>query len=292
MTEAADQLRLVEAILFASASPVSEAEIARFLPEETDVPGVMSELAQLYSGRGVNLVQVGKAWAFRTADDLTPYMRREQEVHRKLSRAAIETLAIVAYHQPVTRAEIEEIRGVGLSRGTLDVLLEAGWVKPRGRRRSPGRPVTWGTSQAFLDHFGLQQLEDLPGLDELEAAGLLDKRPALTALASRGSLTDPAEAMDTEELATGEDEDDFEEQEGQDALEQDFGEDLVGSDQDPGAGQDMESEDEAVVDEMRQEAAPVSQGQAAEAGGADSEDEEPSGSMAAALEAQLAARRV
>ena len=209
MTEGADHLRLLEAILFASAAPVSETELARFLPEGTDVSAIVGQLAEHYRPRGVNLVQVGKAWAFRSAPDLAPLMRREQEVQRKLSRAAIETLAVVAYHQPVTRAEIEEIRGVGLSKGTLDVLLEAGWIRPRGRRRTPGRPVTWGTSQAFLDHFGLAQLDDLPGLDELAAAGLLDKRPALSALSSRGTLTDLADAQDTEPLAEDEDEDEL-----------------------------------------------------------------------------------
>lgn len=225
MSHTAEHLRLLEAIVFASAKPVTEAELARFLPEEADVAAAMAELAQHYQGRGVNLVQVSKAWAFRSAPDLAPLMQREQEVHRKLSRAAIETLAIVAYHQPVTRAEIEEIRGVGLSKGTLDVLLEAGWIKPRGRRRTPGRPVTWGTSQAFLDHFGLAKLEDLPGVDELAAAGLLDKRPALTALSSRGALTDLAEAQDTGPLEEGEAEDEDAEDE-LDLLEAGFGENL------------------------------------------------------------------
>ena len=224
MTEGADHLRLLEAILFASAAPVSEAELARFLPEGADVSAVVEQLAEHYRHRGVNLVQVGKAWAFRSAPDLAPLMRREQEVQRKLSRAAIETLAVVAYHQPVTRAEIEEIRGVGLSKGTLDVLLEAGWIRPRGRRRTPGRPVTWGTSQAFLDHFGLAQLDDLPGLDELAAAGLLDKRPALTALSSRGKLTDLSEAQDTGPLAEDEEDQDDEDS---NALEAGFGEDLI-----------------------------------------------------------------
>ena len=224
MTEGADHLRLLEAILFASASPVSEAELARFLPEEADVSAVVGELAEHYRSRGVNLVQVGKAWAFRSAPDLTPLMRREQEVQRKLSRAAIETLSVIAYHQPVTRAEIEEIRGVSLSKGTLDVLLEAGWIRPRGRRRTPGKPVTWGTSQSFLDHFGLAQLDDLPGLDELAAAGLLDKRPALAALSSRGNLTELSEAQDTGPIA--EDQED-EGEDDLDSLEEALEEELV-----------------------------------------------------------------
>ena len=134
------------------------------------------------------MVKVNKAWAFRTAPDLGPQLIVEREVTRKLSRAAVETLAIIAYHQPITRAEIEEIRGVGLSKGTMDVLFEAGWIRPRGRRRSPGKPVTWGTSDKFLDQFGLENLDDLPGMEDLKAAGLLDKRPAIQALGARGSL--------------------------------------------------------------------------------------------------------
>ena len=243
MSHTAEHLRLLEAIVFASAKPVTEAELARFLPEEADVAAVMAELAQHYNGRGVNLVQVSKAWAFRSAPELAPLMQREQEVHRKLSRAAIETLAIIAYHQPITRAEVEEVRGVGLSKGTLDVLLEAGWIKPRGRRRSPGRPVTWGTSQAFLDHFGLAKLEDLPGVDELAAAGLLDKRPALTALSSRGALTDLSEAQDTGPLEEGEAEGDGEEDE-LDLLEAGFGENLD-AEADDGQAEEVAAESES-----------------------------------------------
>ncbi len=249
MTEGADHLRLLEAILFASATPVSEAELARFLPEGADVSAVVGQLAEHYRHRGVNLVQVGKAWAFRSAPDLAPLMRREQEVQRKLSRAAIETLAVVAYHQPLTRAEIEEIRGVSLSKGTLDVLLEAGWIRPRGRRRTPGRPVTWGTSQAFLDHFGLAQLDDLPGLDELAAAGLLDKRPALTALSSRGKLTELADAQDTGPLP--EDEEDPEDEDS-DALEAGFGEDLV--EEAPEDGEDAAAAQEDTGEEAEDDA--------------------------------------
>lgn len=239
MTLELEHLRLLEAILFASANPVTEAELTRYLPEGTEPGPLLAELELHYKSRGVNLVQVGKAWAFRSAQDLAPLMQREMESHRKLSRAAIETLAIVAYHQPVTRAEIEEIRGVGLSKGTLDVLLEAGWIRPRGRRRTPGRPVTWGTSQGFLDHFGLAQLDDLPGVDELAAAGLLDKRPALTALSSRGALTDLSEAQDTGPLE-GEEED-----EGEDPLEADFGDDLAEAE----AGEEGAADDEAEAGE-------------------------------------------
>ena len=167
-------LRIVEAMLFASSDPLPEAELARRLPEGVDVGELIKELQQAYAGRGVNLQRVGNAWAFRTASDLSYLMRNEVEDEKKLSRAALETLAIIAYHQPVTRAEIEEIRGVSTSRGTLDVLLETGWIRLRGRRRTPGRPVTFGTTPGFLDQFDLEQISDLPGLSELKGAGLLD----------------------------------------------------------------------------------------------------------------------
>jgi segregation and condensation protein B len=183
-----ENLRLLEALLFAADAPRTPAELARHLPDGADVPALLEALQQHYAGRGVTLQRVGEAWAFRTAPDLADRLRVEQVETRKLSRAAVETLAIIAYHQPVTRAEIEEIRGVGLSKGTLDTLLEAGWVQPRGRRQSPGRPLTWGTTRAFLDHFGLADLTELPGLGELKAAGLLDTRPAMNALAARGEL--------------------------------------------------------------------------------------------------------
>lgn len=179
--------RLVEAILFASADPVDEAELATRLPEGVDLQAILQVIETDYSERGVNLVQRGKGWAFRTAPDLGPMLRAERPVARKLSRAAIETLSIIAYHQPTTRGEIEEIRGVALSRGTLDALLEAGWIGPRGRRDTPGRPLQWGTTPAFLDHFGLTDLKDLPGIDELKSAGLLDRRPGLTNIAMQQS---------------------------------------------------------------------------------------------------------
>ncbi len=198
----AQQLRLVEASLFASATPVTEAELASLLPEGADVQGLLSSLSEHYRGRGVALVSVAGGWAFRTAEDLAPQLKRYRKVTRKPSRAALETLAIVAYHQPVTRAEIEEIRGVALSRGTLDSLFEAGWIKPRGRRRSPGRPMTWGTGEGFLDQFGLESLSDLPGLDELRAAGLLDKGSALSAYRDQAgggdSEPEPDDAEDSE----------------------------------------------------------------------------------------------
>ncbi|WHA42479.1 SMC-Scp complex subunit ScpB [Agrobacterium larrymoorei] len=168
--------RIAEALVFASAQPVSEAFIAERIPKGIDVAALMWKLKLVYNTRGVNLVQVGGNWAFRTAGDLSFVIHTEEKEPRKLSRAALEVLAIIAYHQPVTRAEIEDIRGVQTSRGTLDVLMEAGWVRFRGRRRTPGRPVTLGTTVEFLDHFGLEELRDLPGLDELKGAGLLSGR--------------------------------------------------------------------------------------------------------------------
>jgi segregation and condensation protein B len=155
------------------------------LPADSDVGVVLAELQRQYGGRGVNLVRREQKWAFRTAPDLAGRLTIEQTQTRRLSRAAIEVLAIIAYNQPITRAEIEEVRGVALSKGTLDLLFEAGWIRPRGRRRSPGKPLQWGTSDGFLDHFGLESLEDLPNLKELKAAGLLDTRPAADAYGNR-----------------------------------------------------------------------------------------------------------
>ena len=174
-----EDVRIAEAMVFASAVPLDEATIAARLSEGADVGSVMEELQRFYASRGVNLIRVARRWTFRTAADLSWLLAREDEEKRKLSRAAIETLAIVAYHQPVTRADIEEIRGVAVSKGALDVLMEAGWVRMRGRRKAPGRPITYGTTTEFLIHFGLDAISDLPGLDELQAAGLFDgKLPA------------------------------------------------------------------------------------------------------------------
>ncbi|NVK34813.1 MAG: SMC-Scp complex subunit ScpB [Rhodobacteraceae bacterium] len=167
-------MRMAEALLFASADPLSEEELASRLPEGCNIAWILEELSATYEKRGVNLVRVAGKWSFRTADDLGFLMHRSSDEPRKLSRAALETLAIIAYHQPVTRAEIEEIRGVSTSKGTLDVLLETNWIRMRGRRRTPGRPVTYGTTEAFLVHFGLDTVKDLPGLAELKGAGLLD----------------------------------------------------------------------------------------------------------------------
>ena len=171
-----EALRLLEALLFASAEPLDTATLAKRMPEGTDVKAALAQLQQEYSTRGVNLVRVANKWTFRTAGDLAWLMTRESTETRRLSRAAIEVLAIIAYHQPVTRAEIEEIRGVVTSKGTLDVLLETGWIRPRGRRKTPGRPLTFGTTESFLSQFSLEALGDLPGLDELKGTGMLDTR--------------------------------------------------------------------------------------------------------------------
>ena len=172
----AQHLRLLEALVFAGTQALDEKELADRLPNDANVARLLEDLGELYANRGVNLVKVAGGYAFRTASDLSEKLKIERPVTRKLSRAAIETLAIIAYHQPVTRTEIEQVRGVGLSKGTLDLLFEQNWIRPMGRRRVPGRPVTWGTTDFFLEHFGLPGLDDLPGQEELKAAGLLDPR--------------------------------------------------------------------------------------------------------------------
>jgi segregation and condensation protein B len=169
-----EEMRLIEALLFAAGQPLDEAQLSRRMPNDVNVKEVLAALKAEYATRGVNLVKVGKKWMFRTADDLSWLLTKETVETRKLSRAAVETLAIVAYHQPVTRAEIEEIRGIATAAGTLDVLLRTGWIRPRGRRKAPGRPITYGTTDDFLTHFGLEAVGDLPGLDELKGAGLLE----------------------------------------------------------------------------------------------------------------------
>ncbi|MDE2228370.1 MAG: SMC-Scp complex subunit ScpB [Alphaproteobacteria bacterium] len=185
----ADHLRLLEALLFASQTPVDEAAIRARLPEDADVPALVAELEAHYRNRGVNIVKAAGGWTVRTAPDLGPRLKLTQKVSRKLSRAAMETLAIVAYHQPVTRAEIEDIRGVVVSSGTLDLLMEIGWIAPKGRRQTVGRPVTWGTTDAFLLHFGLAAAGDLPGIEELRAAGLIGPRPEAV-LSETGKLAE------------------------------------------------------------------------------------------------------
>ncbi len=194
-------LRIVEALLFAAAEPLTAKQLAERLPAGVKVSALLDELREHFRGRGVELRRVGEGWAFRTAPDLATLLRVDRDEPRKLTRAALETLAIVAYHQPVTRAEIEDIRGVAVSKGTLDTLMEAGWVRPRGRRMTPGRPLTWGTSAAFLDHFGLDGLSDLPGVEDLRAAGLLDARPAIAAYGARAH--DDGAPVDTDEEGAG-----------------------------------------------------------------------------------------
>lgn len=192
-----DPLRFLEALLFASEEPLSEAYLAERLGDQADVSALLSQLETIYRASGVNLVQRGKGWAFRTAPDLAPHLVKETSMLRKPSKAAVETLAIIAYHQPCTRAEIEEIRGVALSKGTLDLLFEAGWIRPRGRKRTPGRPMLWATTETFLDHFGLTGLNDLPGIEELKSAGLLDMRPGFSSYANRAD--DMGQLFDTDD---------------------------------------------------------------------------------------------
>ena len=177
MNERAQQLRLLEGLLFAATEPLGEEALSRHLDDAGDIPALLRQLAESFAGRGVNLVRLAGGWAFSTAHDLAPKLRVERTVARKFSRAAVETLAVIAYHQPVTRAEIEQIRGVVAAKGTIDALMEAGWVRPKGRRAGPGRPLLWVTTREFLVHFGLDSLNDLPALDELRGAGLLDLSP-------------------------------------------------------------------------------------------------------------------
>lgn len=196
----AEQERMVEALLFASRAPMTSREIAERLPAGADIGEALAHLRRRYEGRGVQLAKVGDAWAFRTAADLGFLMSRETVETRKLSRAAVETLAIVAYHQPVTRAEIEEIRGVSVSGGTLDQLIELGWVRLGRRRMTPGRPMTFAVTQGFLDHFGLESEKDLPGIAELRAAGLLDNRPGPDGHGTLGEDEEGEGALGQDEL--------------------------------------------------------------------------------------------
>ena len=190
----------VEALIFASDKPVRERELLVHLPDNIAVGDVLALVAKRYdSASGVELCQVGDSWAFRTRPEIAERLSQHKQIERPLSRAALEVLAIIAYHQPVTRAEIEEIRGISLSKGTMDILLELGWIKPRGRRRTPGRPLTWGTSPAFLDHFGLAEITDLPGMDDLKAAGLLRKGQILGAMMDHGTEALDADTDETDE---------------------------------------------------------------------------------------------
>ena len=194
------EIRLVEALLFASQRPLKAQDIEDRLPVGVPVMELISELKNDYLSRGVNLVNIAGGWTFRTADDLKDNLRSLVQVKRRLSAAAIETLAIIAYHQPVTRGDIESIRGVAVSKGTLDTLLECNWIRPRGRRRVPGRPLQWGTSEEFLEYFSLENLNDLPGIEELKATGLLEKRDSLTSLILPDDLPVEDDSGDQDEL--------------------------------------------------------------------------------------------
>src|SRR6266446_4774705 len=200
--ERPEELRLIEALLFAAGEPLDEKTLRSRLPEGVDIASAMRRLQAEYAPRGVNLVRVAGKWMFRTANDLAWLLARDSVEPKKLSRAANETLAIIAYHQPVTRAEIEDIRGVSVSKGTVDVLLETGWIRPRGRRKAPGRPLTFGTTEAFLSHFGLEAIGDLPGLDELKGTGLLDSRLP-TGFSVPSPSDDPALRDDEDPLEIG-----------------------------------------------------------------------------------------
>ncbi len=195
-------MRMLEAMLFASARPLSEKELAERMPKGIDVKVLLEELAETYEKRGVVLDKVADKWLFRTASDLNYLFQREAVEPKKLSKAAIETLSIIAYHQPVTRAEIEDIRGVTVSKGTLDLLLELGWIRLRGRRRTPGRPITYGTTADFLEHFGLENVRDLPGLEDLKAAGMLEANiPAgFSVPEPSDELTDEEDPLEEEDL--------------------------------------------------------------------------------------------
>lgn len=247
-----DDVRLVEAMLFASATAISEGQIAERFPADRVklIPDVLEYLRQHYESRGVVLVQREKRWALRTATDLGDQLRLEKEQPKKFTRAAMETMAVVAYHQPVTRAEIENIRGVATSPGALDALMEAGWIKPGKRREVPGRPVTWLSTQAFLDHFGLEKLGDLPGMEELKAAGLLDKRPAIEAMPTADmfdnadtarEMADPQEV--TDEDLIGDSAPSVEEDEDADTVAQE-GDDEDMDEEDTGGEDDLDDEDE------------------------------------------------
>ncbi|MGB4106586.1 MAG: SMC-Scp complex subunit ScpB [Alphaproteobacteria bacterium] len=209
-------IRILEALLFASAEPVSTKDLHERMPEGADVGGALMELKEQYKSRGVNLVESDGQWAFRTAVDLAGVLEIQREAQRKLSRAAMETLAIVAYHQPVTRPEIENIRGVATHKGTLDTLMEMSWIKPGRRREAPGRPMTWVTTPEFLDHFSLESLSDLPGLEDLKASGLLDRRPAIEAIPT-GSLFEDDE--DFASLDDSEGDDQYEDDDESDEIE-------------------------------------------------------------------------
>ncbi len=207
-----EQLNVLEALLFASAAPLSPQAMLERMPAETDLAVLLPALRERYDGRGVQLMEINGSFAFRTADSVAPALTLEKSVERKLSRAALETMAVIAYHQPITRAEIENIRGVATHKGTVDQLLELGWVKPGKRRETPGRPLTWLATNAFLDHFGLGSIMDLPGLEDLKAAGLLDRRPAIDTVPDTRDLFDNPDTSAAEVLSGVKDEKDGEDE--------------------------------------------------------------------------------
>ena len=209
--EGIDPLRMLEAILFATAEPISPQQMLERLPEGADLNVFLPQLKEQYAGRGVELMEIDGKFALRTAADVGEALTVEREVSKKMSKAALETLSIIAYHQPITRAEIENIRGVATHKGTLDILMEMGWVKPGRRRETPGRPLTWMTTTNFLDHFQLESIMDLPGLDDLKASGLLDRRAAIETIPDTGDMFENAD-VDAEEIMDASDEDAYDEQ--------------------------------------------------------------------------------
>lgn len=247
LEDRAQQKRVIEALLFASPEPVTLRTIRGRLPEEADVGGILLELKEEFSERGVNLMQFEDAWAFRTAPDLGAALALTKKEEKKLSRAALETMSIIAYHQPVTRAEIENIRGVATSKGTLDVLMEAGWIKPGRRRETPGRPLTWLTTATFLDEFGIENLNDLPGLAELKAAGLLDTRPAIDTIPGAdlfsANQNEPSDEDESDDDESEDEDDDFV------RLESAEEEDSDDSDEDSEDEEDFDEDDESEEDE-------------------------------------------
>jgi segregation and condensation protein B len=250
-----DDVRLVEAILFAATGPVGVHQIAERFPEDRValISDILDIIRDQYAGRGVNLVQRDSRYALRTATDLGDSLRLEKEQPKKFTRSAMETMAIIAYHQPVTRAEIENIRGVATAPGALDALMEAGWIKPGKRREVPGRPVTWLTTQAFLDHFGLERLEDLPGMDELKAAGLLDKRPAIEAMPASGDLFDEGRPDALEQVVTDEDLVGKLSEDGKEAVEEEAEEDDVVDEAEEAFDEDDEDDDDDDFDDEDEE---------------------------------------
>lgn len=245
--------RAVEAIVFASAKPLTISEIAAYLPEEAEIETALGNIAADYEGRAIQLVCRGDRWQFQTAPDLAHFLKRDKEEVRKLSRAAVETMAIIAYHEPVTRAQIEEIRGVSINKGTIDVLMEAGWVRPAGRREVPGRPLLYATTPMFLAHFGLESRKDLPGIAELKAAGLLDPIDVSAMLAQQAAGAEGQEGDDSEDDsyipedgAHADDGDDIGDTDGtDDADDADDTDDAVHADTDPRPGEDIENSRDA-----------------------------------------------